>query len=168
VELVPNSVLGIVEHFEEAIAYRVATEDECGEERLMSIPTSGGDAQDLGPFSTYCPTAGTVEPTLDHKDGALLALGSDGTLRFQPDPGEAPLELGCGVASAALAHSTLAIFSAPVEGGMGLFRYDHGRGEVTVLEPAVAGPFVLDPRKENWLAVTVPHADGTAMVADFP
>jgi hypothetical protein len=36
-----------------------------------------------------------------------------------------------------------------------------------VLEPEVTGPFVLTPRKEGWLAVTVPDPEGSAVVRDF-
>jgi hypothetical protein len=164
VELLPSAVIDIVDHFEQTIAYRAV--DDCNG-HLMSVPTSGGDVWDLGPVSSYCPPPGAVPPLLDHEDGALLALAPDRTLRFQPAPGQEPVLLACGATGAALSDRTVAVFSAPYQGGTALFRYEHATGDVRVLEPVVTGPFVLAPGKGAWLAVTVPDAAGAALVQDF-
>jgi hypothetical protein len=166
-ELVPNLVLDIVEHFENVVVYAAYDESQCDYERLMSIPNAGGTGRDLGSINSYCPTTPPVALVLDHEDDALHALSPDGTLRFQPGLDQEPLLLGCGVSGAGLANRQIAVFSAPYQGGVGLFRYDHGSGEVGVLEPVVDGPFVLKPPKDNWLAVTVPVADGSALVQDL-
>jgi hypothetical protein len=164
-ELSPSDVIGIVDHFEQTIAFRVAV-DDCGD-HLMSVPNSGGDVWDLGMLVSWCPTPGAVEPVLDEEDGALLALSPDRTLRFQPGPGQGPVLLGCGVTGAALSTRTRVLFSAPHQGGTGLFRYDQTTGEVRVLEPGVTGPFALTPGNGAWLAVTVPDPAGGALVQDF-
>jgi hypothetical protein len=166
VELVPDGQLGIIDHFEDTIAFRAEGDDECDDDRLMSIPSWGGTVSELGLFTSRCSPSRKRAPVLDHDDGALLALSPDGTLRFQPQPGVEPILLACGAGGAALSTRSIAVFSAPYQGGMGLFRYDHTTREVRALEPVVTGPFVLTPRKESWLAVTVPDADGTAIVAD--
>jgi hypothetical protein len=165
-ELVSSLVFDIVEHFDNVVVYTAYDESQCDYERLMSVPNTGGTAWDLGAKSSQCPTARPVPLVLDHENDALLVLSPDGTLRYQPGLNEEPMFLGCDVSGAALANSRTAIFSAPYQGAMGLFRYDHGSGEVGVLEPAVDGPFVLEPRKDSWLATTVPDAAGSALVQD--